>query len=193
MDRNERQVIDDLFARIREAEGRSGPRDPEAEARIREHLAGQPAAPYYMAQAIVVQQEALAHAQARLEQLEREGGRAGGGFLGGLFGGGGGREVQPQPASGGRASRIPATGAAAGQGGAGQRPGGSFLGGAAQTALGVAGGVLIANAIGGMLAADEAAAAEPEPPAADDPGAGEEAGWGDDLDDPGDLGDFSDF
>jgi uncharacterized protein len=188
MDRNERQVIDDLFSRIREAEGRTGPRDPEAEALIREHIARHPAAPYYMAQAIVVQQEALAHAQARLEELEREGGRAGGGFLGGLLGGGG-HEVQPQPASA-RASRIPATGAAAGGGGAFQRPGGSFLGGAAQTALGVAGGVLIANAIGGMLAADEAAAAEP---AADDPGAGEDAAWGDDFTDPGDAGDFGDF
>jgi uncharacterized protein len=192
MDRNERQVIDDLFGKIRQAEGRTGPRDAEAEALIRDHLARQPAAPYYMAQAIVVQQEALAHAQARLEELERTAGSAGGGFLGGLFGGGG-REVQPQPTSA-RTSRIPATGAAAGQGGAFQRPGGGgFLAGAAQTALGVAGGVLIANAIGGMLAADEAAAAEPEPVAADEPGAGEDAGWGDDFADPGDMGDFGDF
>jgi Uncharacterized protein conserved in bacteria (DUF2076) len=49
MDSTERQVIDELFDKIRRAESRSGPRDPQAEARIREHLAEQPAAPYYMA------------------------------------------------------------------------------------------------------------------------------------------------
>ena len=90
MDQNERRIIDDLFARLGEAERRAGPRDAEAERLIQGHLGRQPAAPYYMAQAIVVQQEALAGAQARIEQLERELGErpAGGGFLGGLFGGG---------------------------------------------------------------------------------------------------------
>ena len=60
MDQNERGIIDDLFDRLRRAEGQSGPRDPEAEALIAQHVAAQPPAPYYMAQAIVVQQEALA-------------------------------------------------------------------------------------------------------------------------------------
>ena len=65
MDQNERRIIDDLFARLGEAERRAGPRDAEAERSIQGHLGRQPAAPYYMAQAIVVQQEALAGAQAR--------------------------------------------------------------------------------------------------------------------------------
>src|SRR5688572_8998177 len=99
MDQNERGIIDDLFARLDEVERRAGPRDAEAERSIRGHLTRQPAAPYYMAQAIVAQQEALARAQTRIEQLERQGG-AGGGFLGGLFGGdrtAPAREMAPRP------------------------------------------------------------------------------------------------
>jgi uncharacterized protein len=43
-----------------------------------------------------------------------------------------------------------------------QQPGGGgFLAGAAQTAMGVAGGVLLGNAIAGMLGGHEAKAAEP--------------------------------
>ena len=41
------------------------------------------------------------------------------------------------------------------------RGGGGFLAGAAQTALGVTGGVLLGNAIAGMLGGSEAKAAEP--------------------------------
>ena len=59
-----------------------------------------------------------------------------------------------------------------------QQRGGGFLAGAAQTAMGVAGGVLLANAIGGMFGADEAQAAEADA-GADDAG----------LDDGGDFGD----
>ena len=71
MDQNERGIIDGLFERLRKAEDQAGPRDPDAEALIRRHTAAQPAAPYYMAQAIVVQQEALARAQARIQELAR--------------------------------------------------------------------------------------------------------------------------
>ena len=42
-----------------------------------------------------------------------------------------------------------------------QPGGGGFLAGAAQTALGVTGGVLLGNAIAGMLGGHEAKAAEP--------------------------------
>lgn len=49
--------------------------------------------------------------------------------------------------------------------------GGGFLAGAAQTAMGVAGGVLLGNAIAGMFAGNEAQAAQSdasEPKAADE-------------------------
>ena len=52
--RNEREIIDGLFAKIGQAEAGSGPRDPEAERHIAGLVAARPAAPYYMAQAILV-------------------------------------------------------------------------------------------------------------------------------------------
>ncbi|MBP2300822.1 DUF2076 domain-containing protein [Azospirillum picis] len=99
MDQTERQIIDDLFAKLRQAEAQSGPRDPEAETLIREAITRQPAAPYLMAQAIVMMEQALAASQARNEELERSlrerpaqptaqsGGQSGGGLFGSLFGG----------------------------------------------------------------------------------------------------------
>ena len=72
MDRNEQQIIDGLFDRLRQAEGGSPPREPSAQQRIEDHLSRQPAAPYYMAQAIVVQEQALQAAQGRIQELEQE-------------------------------------------------------------------------------------------------------------------------
>jgi hypothetical protein len=70
-----------------------------------------------------------------------------------------------------------------GAGGMAQRPGGGFLAGAAQTAMGVAGGMLLGSAIAGMFQGGEAQAAEPAAPPADEPpaddvGAADEGGGG---------------
>jgi uncharacterized protein len=171
MDQNERRVIDELFGKLRQVDGRAPSRDPEAEAYIRQQVAAMPAAPYYMAQAMVVQEQALANAQARVEELERQTAErpaGGGGFLGGLFGG-----DDPAPAS--RRATVPQQqnrippqymrqqpGMTAGQGSPWSRPaGGGFLAGAVQTAMGVAGGVLIANAIGSAFDTGTAEAGEP--------------------------------
>ena len=150
MDQNERGIIDDLFERLRKAEAQAGPRDPEAEALIARHVAAQPAAPYYMAQAIVVQQDALARAQTRIDELERRlAERRSGGFLGGLFGGGEEAQSPSAPTRRDQASQ---------DFGQYQRAaGGGFLAGAMQTALGVAGGFLIADAISGLLSPDASA------------------------------------
>lgn len=150
MDQNDREAIDALFAKLSEVEGRTGPRDEEAEALIRRRISEQPGAPYYMAQTIVVQEQALMAAQQRIEQLEYEMQHRSGGLLGGLFGGSP-RAPAPRRAAGGsrtvpNAAYVPS--------------GGGFLSGAAQTALGVAGGVLIANMIAGAFAGGEAQAAE---------------------------------
>jgi hypothetical protein len=155
MDDNERQVIDELFEKIRSVEDRSGGRDGEAEARIRDHIGRQPAAPYYMAQTILVQQQALAAAEARIDDLERQvSERASGSFLSGLFGGTSrpGFRRTPSPSSG----WDPRVAAYADPH---HRQGGGFLAGAAQTAVGVAGGVLLGSALAGLLG-DEAAAGE---------------------------------
>lgn len=153
MDDNERQVIDELFEKIRAVEDRSGGRDREAETRIREHIARQPAAPYYMAQTILVQQQALAAAEARIDDLERQvSERASNSFLTGLFGGGSSRAVRhAPPQSSGWDPRVAAYADPH------HRQGGGFLAGAAQTAVGVAGGVLLGSALAGMFA-DQAAA-----------------------------------
>ncbi len=72
---------------------------------------------------------------------------------------------------------------APGTGAMGQRAGGSFLGGAAQTAMGVAGGVLLGNAIAGMLAPDAAEAPEGGfDEGGDDASALDDAGGFDDFD-----------
>lgn len=165
MNNDEQQVIDELFGKVRQAEQQSGPRDPAAEEYIRTHVTQQPAAPYYMAQAIVVQEEALKAAQTRIEQLEREvtSRPAGGGFLGSLFGGGT-ASVPPPPAPA-AASRLGPGRGAGGYGHGGQHGahhGSGFLGGALQTAMAVAGGVIVGNMLADLLMPGEAAA-EPPP------------------------------
>jgi hypothetical protein len=74
MNPQERQIIDDLFDKLRQVEQQSGPREPNAETHIRSRIERQPGAPYYMAQTIVMQEQALQTAQARIAEL---GGRVG--------------------------------------------------------------------------------------------------------------------
>ena len=97
MHAEEKKLIDGLFSRLRDAQSQSAPREAQAEALIKEHLAQQPAAPYYMAQAIIVQENAIQQLDARIKELEAEVENlkrtpsapqpSSGGFLAGLFGG----------------------------------------------------------------------------------------------------------
>nr|WP_207761894.1 DUF2076 family protein [Arboricoccus pini] len=94
-----------------------------------------------------MQEHALATAQARIAQLEGELTQrpAGGGFLSGLFGGG--QVPRAQPVAQGPLSGV--------------RPGGGgFLGGALQTAMGIAGGMLVGNMLMNAFSADPATAVE---------------------------------
>jgi hypothetical protein len=176
MNTQERQVIDGLFDKLREAERQAGPREPIAEAHIRTRIEGQPGAPYYMAQTIVMQEQALQAAQEQIAHLEDELARrpaGGGGFLSSLFGSSG--QTQPQyPQQGepdnmqgmaARPGRLGTTNPAA----AGMAPGqgGGFLAGAAQTAMGVAGGMFLGSMIGHAFRSGEARAAEPAQPQAE--------------------------
>ena len=52
MQREEQQLIDGLFSRLKQAESQTTARDAAAEQLIKQHLQEQPGAPYYMAQAI---------------------------------------------------------------------------------------------------------------------------------------------
>lgn len=164
MDTNDRQAIAGLFDKLSQVERQTPARDTEAERFISDAIARQPGAPYYMAQTVVVQEHALNAAADRIEQLEAELADArrapqGGGFLSGLFGGG-------------AAARRPAPQARPMPQGA---PGG-FLAGAGQTAMGVAGGMLLAGAITGMFAGDAAAEEAPVDSGADD-GAEDDGEW----------------
>jgi hypothetical protein len=162
----DQRAIDDLFDRLRRVEGNSGPRDPDAEAMIRRHLTENPAAAYYMAQAVIVQEAALREQQARIEELERKPSSDGLGFLDSIFGDDPPKEERQQ------SRRSPW-----------DRPeSGGFLAGAAQTALGVTGGLLLGSAIAGMFSSQATADEQSLP---DDP-AGE-----DDIDDGG--GDWGGF
>jgi hypothetical protein len=114
MNSEEQTLIDGLFSRLQQAEQDSAPRDALAEARIKEHLTRQPAAGYFMTQAILVQEAAIKsldeqnkqlaqqnqQLQAELQQAKAQApapSSGGGGFLSSIFGGGP-RDSQPTPA-----------------------------------------------------------------------------------------------
>ncbi|MGO4004647.1 DUF2076 domain-containing protein [Pseudomonas fluorescens] len=113
MNSEEQTLIDGLFSRLQQAETQADPRDAQAEARIKEHLNRQPAAGYFMTQAILVQEAAIKRLDEhnkqlaqQLQQAQDELQRAktqapatapsGGGFLSSIFGGN--REAPPAAA-----------------------------------------------------------------------------------------------
>jgi hypothetical protein len=151
----DRQAIEDLFTRLKDAEAKGGSRDADAEALIAKLVARQPAAAYYLAQTVLVQQWALNAAHDHIEDLERSG--AGGGILSAIFGGRGrgARSSAPAP----RAPVNPPRGI-------------GFLEGASQTALGVAGGFILADMLSQANFNDSALAASFTPDAPADAGFG---------------------
>lgn len=147
---DDRRAIEGLFSRLRDVERRTDSRDSEAEALIREEISRQPGAPYYMAQTILVQEHALSVAEQRIAELEAQLERRPGDFLGSLFGSRDTPRTQYLPPA--RRERGPWD-----RNDAGSR-GGGFLAGAAQTALGVTGGLLLGSAIASMFGAGSAQA-----------------------------------
>ncbi len=205
MDKTEQNIIDELFEKLGEAERVSAQRDAGAERHIGNLISRQPSAPYYMAQAIIVQEQALKQAQQRIEELENEvderPAAGGGSFLGGLFGGGGGSVPRSGAGAtpGARYPRQNATRQAESPVAQYQRTGqgGGFLAGAAQTAVGVAGGMMLGSMLGGMFGGGDTATAAEAPKAeanteqasndagaqdADNDGGGWFDGGGDDFD-----------
>ncbi len=198
----ERQLIDTLFDRLASVE--NNPRDAEAQAAIADGLRRAPNAVYALVQTVLVQEEALARANAHIEELEQRGAAASaapsGSFLDSMrdtfFGQTPSRPATSVPRTGGEPAR-PAwnTGAVLGNapGPAGADPrgpapgggggGGSFLGTAAAAAAGVVGGSLLMNSIRGLMGGGE----KPQS-LADASGGGEKANpWGGDSNKGGDL------
>jgi len=152
MEAGDREIIEGYFKRL--AESDKPARDPEAEKLIAQKIAANPEATYYLAQAAIVSEHALAEAQNRIQQLEWEAQRKSGGLFGSLLGGGG-RPPAPVHAPGYRPGRFNAQ---PGPWGGQSRP--SFMGTALQMMMGVAGGMLLGNLLGQMFGGGAAQAAE---------------------------------
>jgi len=147
MQQQERDLITDLYGRLKPFEAQ--PRDPEAERLIAGLVAQQPAAPYLLTQTVLVQEEALKAAQARIAELEGQAQPAQGGFLANAprVGPWGAKAAMPAP----QQQALPASPWQ--RGGAPQQPGGSgsFLRSAMATAAGVAGGALLFQGISSLM------------------------------------------
>lgn len=144
MQQQERDLITDLFGRLKAFEGQA--RDPEAERLIAGLIASQPAASYLLTQTVLVQEQALKGAQARIAELEAKTAAApaaGSGFLSsapkiGPWG------SAPQAAAPSRSPLQAAVAPAA-------PAGGGFMRQALATAAGVAGGALLFEGIRNMM------------------------------------------
>jgi len=145
MNRQDQEAIDDLFQHLYQSAGQGGTRDPEAEARIKQHIQqGPPGLLYHMAQTLVGQQGALrqlraqlADCQQQVRQSRSQAGFAQPGWQGARQQGYGGYGPPYQQPSGWQRS--------GGQG---------FLAGAGQIALGVGGGILAAEALSNLFSGD---------------------------------------
>jgi hypothetical protein len=164
---DERRLIAGLFDRMRDF-GRPD-KDRDAEALINQSVRANPDAPYMLVQSVLVQEQALEAANARIQELEEElreiedqrGPRSRGGFLsGGLFGARTEEERRP--------SSVPQVGARSTSSAYGSSEpwsrgeppqasspppasGGGFMRSALATAAGVAGGMLVADSLRNML------------------------------------------
>ena len=190
MDQKERQVIDELFGKLRQLDQQVPQRDADAERYIAQQLTAMPAAPYYMAQALLVQEQALGSLQSKVQELESQAAQrsqGGGSFLGSLFGAGAATPPRPiaPPAQGPIPQQYLQPGASAAGSPWGRPMGGGFLAGAMQTAVGVAGGMLVADALSHAFSsgASEVGALANEAgwtaPAAEPAATAQDAGWDD--------------
>lgn len=192
----ERDLIEGVFDRMRSVG--TIEKDPQAEAHINASVRQIRDSAYMLVQTVVVQDQALQQSEQRMQELEAmvaqlqdelaqaqaqsKSAPAGGGFLGGLFGGS--KPAPAAPASSPWGGAVPPVGrqstgysgpgqkgspwggqapqpARYNQGGGYAQPapmqqapqsgGGGFMKSAMATAAGVAGGVLVAGAIGNMM------------------------------------------
>jgi uncharacterized protein len=167
----ERELVTQLFGRLAGLE--DTPRDPEAERAVIEGLRRAPNAAYALVQTVLVQDEALKRADARIRDLEGAGNdeqpAQPAGFLDSMREALLGRRETPRTGSvpSIRPSQT-ATGTPAGMGGAPwqQSPvssGGSFLGTAAAAAAGMIGGSLLLDGIRSMSGHGQSAFGNADP------------------------------
>jgi hypothetical protein len=143
MQQQESDLIADLFGRLQQFD--SQPRDPEAEQLIANYVVRQASAPYLLTQTVLVQEQALKSAQARIAELEAKVGQAApasSSFLGNA------PNLGPW---GSRPAAAPAPAPAPTMAPPMQPQGGGFLRSALTTAAGVAGGALLFEGIRSMF------------------------------------------
>jgi hypothetical protein len=172
----EKELITTLLARLKNVGGQ--PKDPEADALIRQAMIEQPDMPYYLVQTVLIQDLSLHTAQNRIAELEKQLGDAQQAakptsFLGGLFGSRPSAPAGGSTPSAGPWTRTPQVAAAppaqpyaqpgpgyaqpgygqpmGGGGFMGGGGGGGFLQSAAATAAGVAGGALLFQGISSLF------------------------------------------
>jgi hypothetical protein len=172
----ETELVNELFDRLAQLE--SAARDPEAERLIADGLRQAPHAPYALVQTVLVQDEAIKRANARIEELQAELERApepaprGGSFLDSMRDAFAGRPQRASvPTVRPAATAPPPWSPAAPQPGFAPMPppgygaapygGGSFLGSAASTAAGVVGGALLLDSIRSMFGDHHSTATNP--------------------------------
>jgi len=199
MTNEERDIIRAFIERIAGAQRPSGfgsvpgaapplpPIDPEADVLIGELFAKYPEARYRLTQTAFVQEQGLVQAQNRIKQLEWELEQArqqaqrapsgGGGFFSNLFGGGqrsapAGQGPWGQGAAAAPPPPPPPQYAPGYQPGMFQRGGSGFLGSALTTAAGVAGGLVVGNALMDMFSHHGSAAASALPDLGNNPWSG---------------------
>jgi hypothetical protein len=184
----ERNLVIELFDRLATLE--DAQRDPEAERLIRDGLRQAPNAVYALVQTVLVQDEVLKRADARIRELESaaaaEAAPRDQSFLGGVresvFGKREGRgsvpSVRPDEAApvspAWHTATQPMQPMAAGSAGAPPAPGGSFLGTAAAAAAGMIGGSLLLSGIRSMMGHQQGAHAAFDPAS----GASGSSPWG---------------
>jgi hypothetical protein len=144
MDLQEQRLIEDLFAQLKSVS--TAEKDEDAGRLIRDLISRFPDAPYYLTQSVLVQQQALDRADARIKELEElaqqkrvSEQRGPTSFLGGSSVPQTGRRYAETPSEPERPSASPWTPSPSRAGG--------FLASALSTATGVAGGMFLADSI----------------------------------------------
>jgi uncharacterized protein len=133
-------LIESLFQRLAQGAVQAGPRDPQAEQLIQQHVQNLPGAAYYLVQTALVQEQALQQAEARLQGAQQQtsflpptGQPAAAPY---------GQQPYGQPYGQPPPGYNPQQQQGGGMGG--------FLAGAGKLALGIGGGILVADAAMGI-------------------------------------------
>ncbi|WP_421998929.1 DUF2076 domain-containing protein [Reyranella sp.] len=187
MQAQERELITGLFGRLQPFDAQ--PRDPEADALIRDLAARQPSTAYLLVQTVLVQEQALKAAQERIAELEAKAAAPapGGGFLSSApkIGPWGSAPSAAAPAPAAAPQPFPTTRSPLQAAVSGGPAGGGFLRSAMATAAGVAGGALLFEGIRGLMGGGagpwQQASAQPAPllPDSQGDGQGSDASGGD--------------